>query len=294
MHALDHQREALEEITRRARAYFKGDWHNLPIQPRWASLMVGPTGTGKTAVAAMAAEAVGASMIRVSLPSWMPLGAHNRGTKETIAVISTHVARNDRTILVCDEVEKIFGDRNLNGSGDGWRAYLANELFDLCDGRWPTGLKDSDGDDMTAADLEALTTKLKTTVFVLAIGTFQDWFDSSKTRRGIGFGAEINPEADELTADIVANRMPREMANRLNGSLIRIPELKPEDYHRIAKEAESKIPEYMRLPFQVEVAKRIPSAISAKKGVRFIEESMMEVLQSLPPKTHQKNPEPTP
>lgn len=142
MDALDHQRDALDEITRRARAFYTGDWRDLPIHPRWASLMVGPTGTGKTALAAMAAEAVGASMIRLSAPNWIPSGANNRGTRETIRVIAAHVATHDRTILVVDECEKIC-DRDGDNS---WKTYCRGELYDLADGRWPTGLNRPDGE----------------------------------------------------------------------------------------------------------------------------------------------------
>jgi hypothetical protein len=98
----------------------------------------------------------------------------------------------------------------------------------------------------------------------------------------MGFGAS-DPAADELTADIIAEKMPRELANRFNSTLIRIPELSPADYHRIAQEAENKLPLRMQAAFRAEVATRIQGAISAKKGVRFLEEAMMEVLKKLPP-----------
>jgi Cdc6-like AAA superfamily ATPase len=56
MEPLAHQQAALDEIVRRGRAYFAGGWLELPVVPRWPTLMTGPTGTGKTAVAKMAAE----------------------------------------------------------------------------------------------------------------------------------------------------------------------------------------------------------------------------------------------
>lgn len=300
MDALDHQREALNEIVARARAYFAGDWRDLPIQPRCATLMVGPSGNGKTAVAAMATARLGAegvagvSMIRVSAPSWIPSGANNRGTRETIRVIAEHVATHARTILVVDECEKIC-DRNGDNS---WMTYCRAELYDLADGRWPTGLNRPDGDAdendcPTTIPIDQLTQKLQSSVFILGIGTFQDWFDGANMRRTMGFGAEANPEKDDLSADIIAEKMPRELANRFNGTLIRLPELRADDYHRIAKEAENKLPELMREAYRAAVQRLLPGAIPAKKGVRFLEEAMMEVLKNLPPKPHPKKPEPT-
>lgn len=300
MDALNHQQAALAEIVARARAYFRGDWHDLPIQPRWASLICGPTGSGKTALAAMAATKLSytteddkatatVSLCMVSAPSWMPLGAHNRGTKETVSVIAEHVAHNDRTILFIDEAEKIL---NRQASWTSWSSFILGEVFQLADSRWPTGLTLPETDeDMPDITIEALSKKLRDTVFILAAGTFQSWFDDSKSRRSIGFGA-TDPATDEISADIIAERMPRELANRFNQNLILIPELQPADYHRIAHESENKIPEHMREAYRAAVQRHLPGAIAAKKGVRFLEEAMMEVLKRLPPKPHPKKPEP--
>jgi ATP-dependent Clp protease ATP-binding subunit ClpA len=231
----------------------------------------------------MAAEEVGASLLRIAAPGWLPVGAHNRGSRETITVIAAHVATHDRTILVIDEIDKIVSGVGGTGSGsDNWQSYIRGEIYDLIDARWPTGLKDADGNEMTADATEELTTKLRETVLVLGIGTFQSWFDSANSRRSMGFGAEIAPENDELTADIIAEKMPRELANRFNSTLIRLPELSADDYHRIAAEATYKLPQRMQEAFGMEVSKRILGAIAAKKGVRFLEEAMMEVLKNLP------------
>lgn len=280
MEPLIHQRNAVEEITKRAQAYYAGEWLELPVIPRWASLITGPTGTGKTAVAAMVAESVGASLCRLSAPNYMPCGSNNRGARETISVIAEHVILNNRTILLIDEIDKL-----LEKEGDGsWKTFIRGELFDLVDKKWPAGLTIPDLDDNKPYTIEALTEKLNHTVFILACGTFQSWFDSAGTRRTLGFGAEINPNTDELTAEIVAERMPRELSNRFNGELIRLPELTPEDYQRVADEVENQLPLRMRDAYRLEATRLLPDAIASKKGVRFLEEAMMAMLMSLPPK----------
>ena len=287
MEILDHQATAVAEITARALAFFRGDWRGLPIQPRWHTLIVGPTGTGKTTVAAMAADTltrtmpglITVTMLRASAPNWMPCGAHNRGTRETIGVIAKFVATHDRTMLVIDEIDKL-----IDKSGDTtWKAYIRNELFDLLDGRWPTGLTPPDNDDdVPIMPIEALTKKLRETVFIVGIGTFQEWYDSAGTRRTMGFGAEKTAETVEISADIVAEKMPRELANRFNADIIRLPELTAADYHRIASQAENTLPERMRQEFRAEVDRRIAGAIAAKKGVRFLEDALVDVLKNPP------------
>ncbi|MFN4804524.1 MAG: AAA family ATPase [Akkermansiaceae bacterium] len=288
LNALDHQREALDEIISRARAYFRGNWRHLPILPRWATLIAGPTGSGKTTLAKMVAESVGATLIRYAAPNWMPSGAHNRGTKETMGVIAEHIWKNQRTILFLDEIDKI-----VDMTGDSsWKSYIRAEIFDLIDGRFSTGLNLPETEyDSPEITIEELTTKLQTSVFVLAAGTFQSWFDSPGSRRSMGFEADVNPAKDELTADIIAEKIPRELSNRFNSSLIRLPELNENEYHRIAREAENKIPEHMRRIFREEVERRINAAIAAKKGVRFLEEAMTSTLVKLPPEPVEKIPE---
>ena len=272
--------------------------------------MVGPTGTGKTtiavqAIAVMAAQAGGTmatqpiptSMLRIAAPAWMPAGASKSTVKETISTIAEAVAANSRTLLVIDEIDKIV-DRDGDNS---WKTYVRGELYDLCDGRWPSGLKSPEDDNENEILLEVLTKKLRETVFVLAIGTFQDWFDGTGSRT-IGFGEENNTESDVMTADIIAENLPRELANRFNSSIIHLPELQERHYWMIAKQAEDTLPERMRQAFSEAAAARIAGAISAKKGVRFLEEAMMEVLKNLPPEiveiaiatTTNNEPEPDP
>ena len=284
---LGHQKEALDEIISRAKAYYTGNWKNLPIRPRWHSLVCGQTGVGKTALASLAAAMTGASLMRLSAPGYMPCGAHQRGTRESITVIAEHVARHDRTMLVIDELDKLVdagsgasGSEPTNGGSDAWRSYIRGEIYDLADGRWPSGLRPPDDEACNEISLDFLTKKLRETVFILGIGTFQHWHDHTATQRSMGFGAEIDPSRPQITAEIVAGRIPRELANRFNSDLIRLPDLQPEDYYRIALEAERKLPVAFQVPFRAEVNKRIQGAIDAKKGVRFLEECIMQVCKN--------------
>ena len=230
------------------------------------------------------AEAVNATMVRICAPAWMPCGAHNRGVAETVSTLAAALSANARTLLVIDESDKICHGEN------SWQGYIRGEIFDLTDGKWPAGLKppdDGSDDDGTPPIDESkwralLTAKLTTTVFILGIGTFQSFFDSVGSRRAIGFGA-TDPADDELSAEIVAEKLPRELANRFNSSLIRLPELRPEHYRLIANEATETLPLRMRAAFREAVARRIDGAISAKKGMRFLEEAMLDVLKTLPP-----------
>jgi hypothetical protein len=98
----------------------------------------------------------------------------------------------------------------------------------------------------------------------------------------MGFITENDDSLSELSAVTVAERLPRELANRFNSNLIRLPELRPADYQAIALEAAESLPGYIRAPFLAAAIRQISGAIAAKKGVRFLEEAMLDTLKGLP------------
>jgi hypothetical protein len=107
----------------------------------------------------------------------------------------------------------------------------------------------------------------------------------------MGFGAETDAMLPHITADVVADRIPRELANRFSSDLIKLSGLQPEDYKRIAREAEAKLPVHLQRPFRAEVHKRLQGAIEAKKGVRFLEECVMQILkQNCPAQVAEHDP----
>lgn len=233
---------------------------------------------------AQSPENFGMIQVRVAVPGWIPGGSTSRSVAETMGTIAQAVAINTRTLLVLDELDKATSAPSGGGAAtsSGWQQHCLLEIFEILDGRWPAGLKlpDDSNDDEIPRDV--LTKKLQETVFIVGIGTFQDYFDSAQSRRTIGFGPETDV-ADEISGDHLLEKLPRELLNRMCGSLIRLPELQAEHYHRIARQAEDSLPERLRDAFRTEVNHRIQGAINAKKGVRFLEESLMEVLKNLPP-----------
>ena len=163
-----------------------------------------------------------------------------------------------------------------------WQTYIRGELQELTDGRWPAGLDllNLNGLNIT---MDELTEKLRETVFILGIGTFQRVLDSA-LRRTIGFtGTSGDAEGvHAISGDTVVEYLGRELGNRFHSGIVRLPELVADDYQRIAREAEQKLPEYLRDAFRREAAKRIPEAILNKKSVRFLEEALSAVLIHMP------------
>lgn len=283
-HLFDHQSAAFAELLARAQAYFRGEWRSLLIGTRWHSLLVGPTGTGKTAIVSLLAKATGAALKRVSIPGFMPAGAHNRAVGETLPSLLKHIASNHKTILFLDEIDKIQHD-------SPWNSYIRGELFELLDGRWQTDLKTSDGDDEDSVEAVAECTerltgeKLRTATFVVGAGTFQQFYDAENAeQKVIGFHSSDH-EANEtvgLNAAMIAERLPRELTNRFNSQLILLPTLAPRHYDALIRQTERSLPKHLLQAFRRAAEKRLPQAIAAKSGCRFVEDALVDALKFRP------------
>lgn len=291
MKIFSHQAAAYQELLLRAQTYFEGNWRDLPIKTRWASLVLGPTGAGKSALGMMLSADTAASLLRVNVSGWMPSGAHNRAVAETISTIIDHIHRHQKTILFLDEIEKIWHQTS-------WNSYIKGELFEILDGNLPTGAKgigdggldtDEEGT-LTYSQTASVVEKLRSSTFILGAGTFQDFYEEQSSSAQIGFHPEHRHKSPTSgpTADIIAKKLPRELLNRFDSSLLFLPPLEPHHYQLIAQQAEQSLPAWIQPAFRAAAAGRINQAIAARSGCRFIEEALSDALK------HTKAPTPTP
>lgn len=287
MRVFSHQSTAYAELVSRAQTYFAGHWRGLPIRTRWHSLVVGPTGSGKSMLGTLLAEETGASLLRIAATGYMPSGAHNRAVAETISTVIEHVHQHSKSILFLDELDKLWHDT-------AWNSYIRGELFDLLDGRFPVGAKSSgegstlevdDEGTLTLNQRNTLTEKLCSSTFVVAAGTFQEFYDARPGSVRIGFHGNIHGSTQSCgpTANFIADRLPRELLNRFNSSLLVLPQLEPTHYQLIAQEAEKSLPAWLASAFRHAAVRRMEQAITAKSGCRFVEEALVDALRVVQP-----------
>ncbi|MEO5715799.1 MAG: AAA family ATPase [Luteolibacter sp.] len=284
MKAFQHQVAPLQELHTRAEILFAGHWRQIPsVRVRFSTLVAGGTGTGKSALTELLATSVGSSLLRIAVPGWIPNGSNNRSVSETVPTIARHIAANEKTILVLDEIDKVYLSSSRAGGGvpgstdSTWLSHIRGELYEILDGRFPTGMQSiTDDDDDDAPSMERLTEKLRTTVFVVGIGTFQDYFDQPPTVT-IGFGGRSESPL-QIDAAEVATQLPRELSNRFHGSLVVLPELESEQYRHMMKQTAKSLPSWLQPAFLAAAGNRIDQAIEVKKGARFVEEALLDAL----------------
>lgn len=279
MKIFSHQATAYRQLLTRAQTFFAGHWRGLNLRCRWHSLIIGPTASGKTALASILAEETGAALLRINVTNWMPSGANNRAVAETLETIVSHINAYSRSILFLDEVDKIYHETP-------WMGYIRGELFEILDGRLPLGTKppafgEEDGEAQFPTE-KSLSEKLRSTVFIVGAGTFQQFYETRRSP-SIGFHHTEPESGTGPTADYIAQKLPRELATRFNSQLLFIPELSPIHYQALVHEAEKSLPDWLVPAFRQAATRRMAQAISVKSGCRFLEEAVMDALQITQP-----------
>ncbi|MBN8710310.1 MAG: hypothetical protein BGO12_21465 [Verrucomicrobia bacterium 61-8] len=266
-----YQQPAFQELCRIARAFSQtGSWQNLFVRPRWHRLIVGPTGTGKTHLAAALAHKLDWPLLSLTVPDWILLGCNERGARQTWRCIADWLARRDSfSLIFIDEIDKISGHET-------WSRHLRTEVFDLLDGRVPTGLRITDDEDPeTSAQLRLRAAiQLTSKTLILGASAFQEAWEA-RSRASIGFGEQehLPPVLSELT-----QHLQRELLNRFASRLILLRSLERTDYQEMLAQTARQLPSALRARFSEVGHQRLEESHRDQKGARFIEEILSECL----------------
>jgi len=269
---LDHQKSAFDKLLALARACFYTQRQTLPIRPRSNTLIIGPSGTGKTFLASAIAEKIGAPFLSMTVGEWILLGCTHRGAESTWPLIVRFLLTNrnsEGVVLFVDEVDKLCGHTS-------WETFLRTEIFKLLDLDVPEGICNSDNDRIGAEDLKAAREVLANRTLILGAGAFQEFWEKG-SQSSIGFSQISSPPQQISLCDLTAT-LPRELTNRFRSDLIVLLPLTKSDYHRIVNETSAQVPVYLRANFLRLALERIESAIRCQQGCRFLEEVMMDTV----------------
>jgi SpoVK/Ycf46/Vps4 family AAA+-type ATPase len=171
------QLAALELMIDRAEAYFSGLGEGLALVPRFNSLLLAPTGAGKTKIARDLAKRMGAEFFSVSISEWIVRGAQNE--KSTISALIRALKNSPKTVLLLDEIDKFTSQTDC-----AWTRSLAAEVWALLDRRLPPTGEPPVGSE----DHEDLQKRLMNGMYIIGAGTFQRAWEQS-ARPTCGFHA---------------------------------------------------------------------------------------------------------
>jgi hypothetical protein len=266
---LPHQRRAFHSLLEVGSACFGISRQSLPIAPRTNTLIVGPTGTGKTFLARQVARHLGVDFMGISLSEWIPLGCSSRGAICTWRSICNFLLSNANKpggVIFVDELCKL--------GTTSWDTYVKVELFRLLDLSISKELTDEFSEKMDSKDHETAQEVLRNRTFLIGAGAFQEIWESAGP--GIGFLSEAAPP--DISLHRLAKMLPRELVNRFRSAIITLPALGLADYTRMLESTIPQLPSVLCQRFKEMGHQRVAEAVKQQQGVRFLEELLLDVI----------------
>jgi len=275
----DHQVPAYQKLRRAGTVCFSPMRSNLLMQPRTNSLLIGPSGSGKSYLARAVAESFGLECKSLTVAEWMLLGSGSKGAQRTWNAIFDFLLQNQSkkgAVIFLDEIDKLTGTTD-------WVQHLRVEVFRLLDLSVPPDLIDGDDERFARTTFSVVESFLKQRTFIIAAGAFQTLWDAGGKRVG-GFGGTCEP--DSPTLESLARHLPTEIVNRFRSDIVVLEQLGIADYESMLLTASEKMPIHLQEKFLLRGERQIPRAITNKQGVRFLEELVADVLA-------EEHPQPT-
>lgn len=268
-----HQRQAFEQLVELTQIALYTQHHCFPIRPRTSSLIIGPTGSGKTYLASAIAKALNIPILVISVSEWVLIGCSTRGASTTWPAIVEFLAKNksaEGVMIAAEELEKL-------SSNTSWERFQLTELYSLLDLRIPDNLRDQDEDEIiSSTTMESAREVLSSRTMLIGMAAFQDIWEAQQSP-AIGFG-QTSTLAEMPSLKQLAECIPPELANRFRSEVIILPPLKECDYHEMLIQCAEKVPANFRERFLAMGKQAIPLAAHNRKGPRFLEELLVDLL----------------
>ncbi len=229
--------------------------HAGGITPTFHTLILGPSGSGKSHVVRAVAKYEGMGFYEINVSSWLPSGS--RTQKSTPERLAAFVDSNRSGIIFLDEADKLHPKSEHTSD---FTRYLIDEVVGLLDGRvshWESWS-------------EQLANKLKHDYFIVLAGAWQQAYTEAFLSHQILGGTWANLSI--LEGFLENNWLPTELLNRVSSHLI---EILPPETSDIVSRLRS-VRAGLGLPEDhAGIEKEAREIMEAQKGIRGIEEYLI-------------------
>jgi hypothetical protein len=166
--------------------------------PRPLPLIVGPSGSGKSALVRHFAATQHLPMKDFNVGTWLISGA--KVEPQTLCEIGEFIRNHDSGVLFIDEVDKLIATTD-------WSRGVQQEVYALLDGRT---------DSFTGWD-SAMAKRLKESFFIIGAGTWQSRYLGRQ--RTLGFAAQKGEDAWSIELE-GQDEIPEELLMRFNADVL--------------------------------------------------------------------------
>lgn len=262
-----YQESALATLRLNAKAFWLALRLDLKRKPRTHTLVIGPTGGGKTYLARHIGQEYNWPVKVLTTSAWVVQGARTRPTLYPLLEWLSEIEEDRPSVVVLDEIDKIFGH-------DSWSANLRSELFSLLDGELP--ILDASSDTWENKDPVVVmrdAQKNLATTWIVGVGAFQE---STGKQASVGFKEAVH-SAPDLAA--LGKQIPPELTNRFSSTIASIPPPSREDYQQMLDTVLEDLPDNLKDAGRAAGISLMEGALASGHGARFAEDLLAEMLR---------------
>ena len=225
---------------------------DLGLQPRCHTLIIGPTGVGKSHLIGAFAETQDLPLLRINLSNWLPEGSKSGNKSGSLKKIKNFISLKKKCIVFIDEIEKVTHDNE-------WSSAIRLELHEA---------------------LDFAHKKQDSLSLIIGAGTYQEEYDKKGSK--IGF-LKKDPE-NYIDKSLLLNKLPREILQRFSEDVIYLETLSRKDYEYLIGQiklnmANKEYTKKLTLAFENEASKNIDTAIKENLGVRYLETCLTKAIE---------------
>lgn len=270
-----------------------GSREGMAIMPRCHSLIVAPSGVGKSYVARYISNMLNLPILVLNVGSWVLL-SHKSESWTWTHIVEWISSLSGGGILVLDEIDKCAG-------GSEWSNYLRLEIHSLLDAvidttiPLPNQVNEfllenpwTEAQDQTAPQVRGCLEKvLRERVMVIGCGAWQSVWRGNARQMGFSNGGTESIPEPPSREQILASIEP-ELRQRFRNSILLMHPMSKADYECVAKSIENIIPHHVLPAWTHLVDNAIQQAVDSTLGMRVFEELLLEAMVKSRDKTHMK------
>ncbi len=207
---------AIEHLMAKAEVYFESVDNPTQLKLRLNSLIIGASGTGKSWLCETVARDLKADYYKVTRADWIVRGA--RPGRATVFQILDRLLACDRLLLFIDELDKCSIDYSRE-----WSAGVGVDMLNILDRVFqiPDYLRELESRRESPPSIAAIEAKIRSCLFIVGAGAWQDVFSAQSKSGGLGFNTECQTgSAVTIEAIIKAGLISHELLMRFSGDII--------------------------------------------------------------------------
>ena len=274
------QQRVVEELIPIAQIATDGSREGMAIMPRCHSLIVSPSGTGKSYIAKEIGRRLALPCLVLNVGSWV-LISHRSEAWTWTHIVEWLASLQNGGVLVLDEIDKCSG-------GSEWSNYLRLEIHDLLDSviqiavPLPKTIDDFLQENILTEPPApqargSLEKVLRERVMVIGCGAWQSAWRGNSHQMGFSTCKTETPSDPPSRAQILESIEP-ELRQRFRDSIILMNPMSKDDYLCVAKSIEQIIPHHVIPAWAYLAEDAIQRAIDNTLGMRIFEELLLQAM----------------